>query len=364
MTASRQPASWAPRDVLEKFLLGFEGTSLPHELRELLAGGLGGVAIYPRNFTSAEGLRLLTKEICCAAGEPVLIGIDQEGGTKFSLPEPFTQWVSPEELVQLNDEEAVEQQALARELRAVAVNLNFAPMLDLHVNPESPVTKGRSFGADPHRVSRLGAAFIRGMGEGEVLACGKHFPGHGDAQVDPHEDLPVLRRSEGELGRADWVPFAKAIQEKTMPLLMTAHILLPELDTEKPTSLSRRLVTGILRERIGFDGVILADDLGMGAISRRYGPGEAAVEAIRAGSDIVMLCHDWGLARPAIEKVAEVRARGGFAESEWQASRERMALIRRMLRNLEVFYGQPVIKEVGCVKHWELAAEIRTQLKK
>ena len=293
MTASRKAESLPPCDVLQKFLLGFEGTSLPHELRELLAGGLGGVTIYPRNFTSVEGLRALTDEIRRAAGAPVLIGIDQEGGTKFSLPEPFTPWVSPEELGCLDDAAAVEEQAcaMARELRAVGINLNFAPMLDLHVNPASPVTRGRSFGADAHRVSRLGAAFIRGMRNEGVLACAKHFPGHGDAPVDPHEDLPVYRGTARRLVAADLVPFDGAILEG-VSLIMTAHILLPEIDPARPASLSRKLLTDVLRERMGFSGIILADDLGMGAIAKRYGVGDAAIETFRAGSDMAMLCHD------------------------------------------------------------------------
>ena len=364
MTAKRKDESLPPRDVLEKFLLGFEGTSLPQELRELLAGGLGGVAIYPRNFTSAEGLRALTKEIRRAANGPVLIGIDQEGGTQFSLPEPFTPWPSPKELGRLNDAGVVEQQAqaMARELLAVGVNLNFAPMLDLHQNPESPVTIARSFGSNPRRVSQLGAAFIRGMGEGGVLACAKHFPGHGDATVDPHEDLPVFQGTMARLESTDLVPFDSAIAEGVL-FVMTAHILLPQIEPERPASLSRKLLTDALRERMEFKGVILADDLGMGAIAKRYGVGEAAVEALRAGCDMVMLCHDWALVRPAIEKMAQVRAQGGFAENEWEASQQRTKLVQQAVENLAESYEQPALMEIGCAKHRALVAEIRLRLK-
>ena len=362
MKAKRKDESLPPRDVLEKFLLGFEGTSLPQELRELLAGGLGGVAIYPRNFSSAEGLRALTEEIRRAADGPVLIGIDQEGGTKFSLPEPFTQWVSPEELGRLNHEATVERQAQAmgRELRAVGVNLNFAPMLDLHVNPDSSVTKGRSFGSDPRGVSRLGVAFIRGMGEGGVLACAKHFPGHGDARIDPHQDLPVQEGTTRLLEGQELVPFAAAIRAQ-VTTVMTAHILMPEIDPVHPASLSRKLLTDVLRERMEFGGVILADDLGMRAIAQRYGVGEAAVESLRAGSDMVMLCHDWGSVRPTIEKVAEKKGRGGFAEREWEASQQRIDLTRRAVGNLDQFYGQASIREVGRAEHRKLAEAIRAR---
>ena len=360
MSVNRADDSLPPRDVLEKFMLGFQGTALPEELRVLLAGGLGGVAIYPRNFTSAEGLLALTQEIRRAAGGPVLIGIDQEGGTKFSLPEPFTQWASPEELGRLNEEALVQRQAeaMARELRAVGINLNFAPMLDLHVNPESPVTKGRSFGKDPHRVSRLGAAFIRGMGAGGVLACAKHFPGHGDAPVDPHEDLPVYRGAARKLEVTDLAPFASAIIED-VPMIMTAHILLPEIDPERPASLSRKLLSDVLRQRMEFDGVILADDLGMGAIAKRYGVGEAAVEALRAGCDMVMLCHDRRLAAQAIEKAAEAGKAGGFLEGEWEASQERIERTHRVAGSFDQDHSKPGIWKIGCAEHRRLAEEIR-----
>src|SRR5215467_13601300 len=177
MNTQSQPKS-EPRDsVLARFMLGFEGDSLPGELAEYLARGLAGVVVYKRNFTSTEGLHKLTSEIRKAAGRPVLIGIDQEGGTRFALSKPFTAWPSAAELGQLGDIHAVEEvaRAMAVELRAVGCNLNFAPMLDLHVNPESPVTKDRSFGSDPDRVAQMGAAFHRGLRSAGVLSCAKHF---------------------------------------------------------------------------------------------------------------------------------------------------------------------------------------------
>jgi len=151
--------------VLERFLLGFLGRELPDELAELLASGLAGVAIYPRNFRDVDELCRLTHAIRQFAPAPVLIGIDQEGGTKFSLGEPFTPWPSPAELGRLGDLNTIERvaSAIARELRASGVNLDFAPMLDLATNPNSPVTSVRSFGADPHRVAEMACAFIRGL---------------------------------------------------------------------------------------------------------------------------------------------------------------------------------------------------------
>src|ERR1700693_3435720 len=222
-------------EVLEKLIVGFHGRKIPSELRDLLAQGLGGVVLFPRNFRAPAELRALTDEIEAAAGHPLFLGIDHEGGTRFSLPEPFTQWVSPEDLGKLDDQELVETQAaaLARELRSAGCNLDFAPMLDLHLHPNSPVTLGRSFGSDAQKVSRLGAAFARGLAQEGILACAKHFPGHGDATVDPHLDLPIFRGDLNRLMSTELVPFMELISAK-VPMIMTAHISLPRIDADFP----------------------------------------------------------------------------------------------------------------------------------
>jgi beta-N-acetylhexosaminidase len=356
-----QMGSSSDRSVAERFLVGFEGTRLPGEVAALLERGLAGVAIYPRNFTSLEGLRALTGEIRHAAGRPVLLGIDQEGGSRFALKAPFTVWPSPTELGRVDDAQLVERvaQAMARELRAVGCNLDFAPMLDLEMNPSSPVTMHRSFGADPQKVARLGGAFIRGLASGGVLACAKHFPGHGDAQVDPHEDLPVFGGTLERLNQVELVPFAEAIAAD-VPLVMTAHILLPQIDARVPASLSRRMLVDTLRGRLGFGGVILADDLGMGAIARRFGPGEAAVATFRAGTDVAMLCHDWPAVRPALAAVEKALECGVFNAADWEASHARIERVRtRAETGAE---ETPPLEVIGCANHRALAAEIRARV--
>ena len=357
MNTQAQPKTQTRDSVLARFMLGFEGDSLPAELADYLAEGLAGVVLYPRNFRSVEGLRELTAEIRRAAGRPVLIGIDQEGGTRFALREPFTAWPSAAELGRAGDPGLTEQvaRAMAVELRAVGCNLNFAPMLDLHVNPDSPVTKDRSFGADPQRVAKMGVAFDRGLRAGRVLSCAKHFPGHGDTVVDPHLDLPVFMGTMERLDSAELVPFAAAVAAG-VPLVMTAHILLPRIDPENPASLSRILLDGVLRRRMGFGGVILADDLGMGAIARRYGPGEAAVQTLRAGTDIAMLCHDWSAVAPAIAAVRKARREERFEKVEWGASLDR---IERVCAQAELPGPDSPLEILGCDEFRALAAEVR-----
>jgi beta-N-acetylhexosaminidase len=356
-------ATTTPRDsVLARLLLGFDGQSLPDELARYLERGLAGVVIYQRNFTSAGWLRALTAEIRRAAGRPVLIGIDQEGGTRFALREPFTQWPSAAELGRLGDVNAAEQVArgIALELRAAGCNLNFAPMLDLHANPDSPVTKDRSFGADPQLVARMGAAFARGLHSGGVLSCAKHLPGHGDAAVDPHFDLPVFQGTMERLESAELVPFAAAVAAG-VPSVMTAHILLPRIEPELPASLSRRILDGVLRHQMNFSGVIFADDLGMGAIAKRYGAGEASVQTLQAGTDVAMLCHDWSSVGPAIAAVQRARNEGRFDEEEWAGS---LGRIERMCcrAEAEALGPQPPLSIVGCSEHVLLAQQIRNRM--
>jgi beta-N-acetylhexosaminidase len=341
-------------------MVGFDGVNLPAELAGYLERGLAGVVLYKRNFDNVARLRALTMEIRHAAGRPVLIGIDQEGGTRFALQEPFTAWPSAAELGRVGDLALVEQiaRAMAVELRAAGCNLNFAPMLDLNVNPESPVTKDRSFGADPKLVAKMGVAFDRGLRAGRVLSCAKHFPGHGDTLVDPHHDLPVFAGTMVRLESAELVPFHAAVAAG-VPLIMTAHILVPQIDPEWPASLSRKILDGILRRGMGFNGLILADDLGMGAIARRYGPGEAAIETLRAGTDIAMLCHDWQAVAPAIAAVRQAQDARRFGAEEWRASLER---IERACAFAESPGRDSRLEILGCDEFRALVAAIRSRL--
>jgi beta-N-acetylhexosaminidase len=361
MNSDAQPET-NPRDsVLARFMLGFPGHSLPQELTEFLSQGLAGVVIYKRNFASVEQLLDLTAAIRRAAKRPVLIGIDQEGGTRFALEKPFTSWPSATELGQLGDTDAAEKiaRAMAAEIRAAGCNLDFAPMLDLHVNPESPVTRDRSFGSDPDLVARMGAAFDRGLRQGGVLSCAKHFPGHGDAAVDPHLDLPVFAGTMERLESTELVPFAAAVASGT-EMIMTAHILLPQIDADNPASLSRLLLDQLLRRRMKFDGIILADDLGMGAIAKRYGPGDAAIKTIRAGTDIAMLCHDWAAVAPAIDSVRNAHKEGQLDEIDWQASLKR---IDRICNLAEATGECPSIEVIGSEENQRLSERVRSRLR-
>jgi len=359
MTAIPKRKSDWPSEVLARFVLGFEGGRVTEELASLLEGGLAGVALFARNYRGIEELRVLTAEIRSAARRPVLIGIDQEGGSgRFALAAPYTMWPSAAALGRSGDAAIVEQiaRAMGRELRAAGANLDFAPMLDLHIQAESPITRERSFGADPELVARMGRAVARGLREGRVLSCAKHFPGHGDTRTDPHLDLPMFSGTIERLEAAELIPFAAAIAESA-PLIMTAHILLPQIDSERPASLSRRILTGLLRERMGYRGAIIADDLGMGAIAKTFSAGQAAVETFAAGADLAMLCHDEAAIAPAIDAVARARDAGRFDAGEWRASGARIERLRTAAEagaDTETS-GNREVPAIGCEAHRALA---------
>jgi beta-N-acetylhexosaminidase len=353
--------STARAEVLEHLVLGFHGTSMPAGIAATLADGLSGIALYPRNFAAPAELRALTDSLRRAAAAPLLIGIDQEGGTRFALPSPFTTWPSPAALGRLGDSALVEEvaRAIAAELRAVGVNTDFAPMLDLAVNPASPVTADRSFGREPGEVARLGVAFLRGLAAGGVVGCAKHFPGHGDTTMDPHLDLPVFNGTRERLEQRELVPFAAAI-EAGAPMVMTAHILLPQIDPDFPASISPAVLGGMLRRDLHFEGVILADDLGMGALARRYGCAKSAVMTLDAGSDIAMLCHDSSVVPGVIDAVTAALGDGRLDREHCSLSRSRVARLRENIRATE--RSAPPIEIIGCPAHRALAQEIQSRL--
>ena len=292
------------RNVGRLVVAGFAGTSIPVELRALAReADLGGVILFARNVEAPEQVA----ELACAAGalsrhSPPWVSIDQEGGRVARLRAPFTRWPPMRALGDSRDAALATRfgRALARELRAVGVTLDYAPVLDVDTNPHSPVIGDRSLSDEPARTARLGAAVIDGLQAAGVAACGKHYPGHGDAAADSHVELPVVAHAPDRLRAVELEPF-RAAAAAGVAAIMTAHVLYPALDEQYPATLSPRIV-GLLREELEFDGLVLTDDLEMGAITRHYTVEDAAVRAIGAGCDMLLLCGaDAGRQAAAVE---------------------------------------------------------------
>jgi beta-N-acetylhexosaminidase len=266
------------------------------ELRSLAKEfDLGGVILFGRNIEAPEQVAELSAE-CEALGRtmPAWVSVDQEGGRVARLKEPFTRWPPMATLGRAGKEsEALAVRfatALAEELKAVGITLDYAPVLDIHTNPKNPVIGDRALAEKAEDVARLGRVIIRTLQGAGLAACGKHFPGHGDTSTDSHFELPLVDHPPDRLRAIEFEPFRAAVAEQ-VAFIMTAHVLVPSLDEEKPATLSSKVVQKLLREELKYDGVILSDDLEMKAVSAQYAVPDSAVEAIRAGCDAVLVCQ-------------------------------------------------------------------------
>jgi beta-N-acetylhexosaminidase len=283
------------RRAIGQLLIGsFPSTTIPAELRSLAREfGLGGVILFARNIEEPGQVAELARDLQSLGGElPLWVSVDQEGGRVARLRAPFTEWPPMATLGRSGDEGLASRfaAALAAELSAVGITLDYAPVLDIHTNAKNPVIGDRALADDAQTVGRLGAAIVRGLQDNGIAACGKHFPGHGDTSADSHFELPVVEHSPDRIRRVECVPFREAIKAN-VAFIMTAHVLVPSFDEQKPATLSRTIVHGLLREELGYEGVILSDDLEMRALAATYTVPDAAVEAIAAGCDAVLVCR-------------------------------------------------------------------------
>ena len=269
-------------------MVDMEGTSLDADTAQFLKDhAVRAVCLFRKNLGSREEVQKLTADLAAVLGPHGLIGIDQEGGSVIRatfLPQaPAAMALGASGNA---DTACAVGAAVARGLRSLGINWNFAPVLDVNNNPANPVIAERSFSADPQEVARLAGAWMQGsMSEG-VACCVKHFPGHGDTHTDSHHALPSVDKSLVELEALELIPF-RALAD-TAPAVMTAHIVYPQIDPEHPATLSRKLLTGVLRDAIGFQGVVITDALMMKAVHDRYGHARAAVLSLQAGADLVL----------------------------------------------------------------------------
>jgi beta-N-acetylhexosaminidase len=326
----------ATRREIGQLLIGsFAGTTLPVELGALAREfDLGGVILFARNVEApAQVAELGWASERLGQAAPAWVSVDQEGGRVARLKAPFTEWPPMAVLGRSGSDDLAARfaRALAAELRAVGVTLDYAPVLDIHTNPTNPVIGDRALSDRAADVARLGAVIVHGLQDNGVAACGKHFPGHGDTGTDSHLELPSVGHPPDRLRAVEFEPFRAAIAARCA-FMMTAHVLVPALDESRPATLSRAIVQGLLREELGFEGAILSDDLEMKAVSERWSVPEAAVQAIAAGCDGVLVCSG-DMDRQAAVLEALVRA----AESRTIAPARLDEALQRMRRAKERF---------------------------
>jgi beta-N-acetylhexosaminidase len=353
------------RQIGQLLIAGFNGAALPIELKSLARDfGLGGVILFARNVVEPEQVAELAFDAAHLVTDlPPWVSVDQEGGRVARLKAPFTEWPPMATLGRSGDVALAERfaRALAAELRAVGITLDYAPVLDVHTNPKNPVIGDRALAETADAVGRLGATIIRVLQTQGIAACGKHFPGHGDTSTDSHLELPLVEHPPERLREVEFEPFRAAIAAD-VATIMTAHVLVPSLDEQVPATLSKRIV-GMLRDELQFQGVVLSDDLEMKAVAASYTVPDAAVRAVAAGCDGVLICSgDHDAQAAALEALVHAveQERIPFSRIEDALKRQRRAKERFLAPNAapRPNAGKALRQALGRDEHQAIAGEM------
>lgn len=320
--------------VGQLFVIGFrgDGDSPPEEVRQALADGeIGGVVLFRRNVSDVDQVAALNESVHAAAADAVaapFVSLDQEGGRVVRIKDPLTP-LPPMRAVGATGDFGLAAdiaEVIATEVAALGFNLNFSPVLDVDTNPDNPVIGDRAFSRDAAVVSRMGGAFLFGHLKAGVVPCGKHFPGHGDTDTDSHHELPVLNHPPERFEEVELVPFQRTIAAD-IPMIMTAHVKVPALDTVHPATLSHAVMHRLLREELGYDGVVITDDLEMKAVAERYSEEEMIELGLRAGVDIFLICHEFEKFRRAHDHLLNLaRDNAGDRERVFESANRVMRL--------------------------------------
>lgn len=342
-------------------LVGCAGASIsPSERLVLAEYQFGGFVLFKRNCIEPIEIARLCRELWALAAEtPPFIAIDQEGGGVHRLPPPFTHFPAAARIGARRNAELARNLgfSVAEELKLIGINLNFAPVLDVVSNPANPVIGDRAFGADPKQVIEISTAWMQGLREGGIIPCGKHFPGHGDTGEDSHFELPLLKKNLDDLQATELAPFAHASRQG-IESLMIAHVLYPALDPNFPASLSEPIVTGLLRQQFGYDGVVFSDDMAMKAISTHYSIEEVTLRAVQAGVDSLLFCHDIDDAVRAFEILNSEAERDPFVRACVDDSYRRILdLKQRYLISFTAVAGEEIVARLKAMPHRQLIAK-------
>jgi len=314
--------------------------------------GLGGIILFARNIQDPVQTAELCSRLQAAAmesqGIPLFLAVDQEGGRVARLQPPFTLFPGNSALGSdpNGPEKALEfGQTTAREMRLVGLNMDMAPVVDVQAGEIERHLTGRIFSDDPQKVALLGQCVIRGLQKNGVMAVAKHFPGLGRATRDPHHELPIIDAAMQELEAFHLVPFEAAIKQD-VSAVMTSHALYPALDPQHPGTLSHRIVTGLARDRLGFDGLIITDDLEMGAIQKAKGVASSAAAAFAAGCDLLLICRDQGAVLDSMDRMRDALLREEVPLIRLHES------LRRVTAAKHRFLGQPAEVSVNEVRDY------------
>ena len=342
-------------------LIGIPGSGVDEDTRRLIAEVQpAGFILFARNIEDPRQVKELNRELAslCAADTPALLGVDQEGGRVQRIKAPATVWPPMRLVGEASTLTHAVGTALARELRAMGFNLNFAPVADVDSNPANPIIGDRAFAERPEQVAQHVVPFLQAQQSEGIIACAKHFPGHGDTSQDSHLALPVVERSETELRRMELVPFRAAIAGG-VGSVMTSHVVYPTWDEDFPATLSPAIVRDILRRELGFGRVVFSDDLEMKAVAGRFPLHQQVEQMTRATVDILLCCETLELQVELFRELVLVQEQDAVLETLTEACVARVHAMREQF--LLAPPAPPDMSVVGCQKHLDLALQIRAQ---
>jgi len=312
-------------------MVGFDGPELDSKFIELIRNyKIGNVVLFAWNITGKEQLARLCREIqelvMRETGKPAWIAIDQEGGAVSRLPADATRVPGAMAIAATGNPENAYRagRITGEELRALGVNFDLAPVLDVNSNDANPVIGVRSYGDRPETVIRYALQMMNGLHDGGVLSCGKHFPGHGDTSVDSHLALPTVDKSLEQLRQIELAPFQAAV-DAGIPAIMTSHIMFPQLDPQFPATMSRRILTDLLKTEMGFSGLVMTDCMEMKAVQHSFGTVKGALHAVKAGVDLVLVSHTASTAEAVALAIREALEAGDIDNAEWEQSLAKIA---------------------------------------
>jgi beta-N-acetylhexosaminidase len=346
----------------QMIVVGVAGTTVtPEEAKFFKDYAVGGFILFAHNLKEPAQILALCRSLWDIKDElPPFIAIDQEGGRVHRLPQPFTHFPPAASLGRAGDPDLAYRAglAMAGELRAVGINLNFAPVLDVASNPKNPVIGDRAISDDPEEAFELGWEVARGLREGGVIPCVKHFPGHGGTDTDSHVTLPFVDKELEDLQATELLPFTEACG-KRVEAMMTAHVVYPALDRSYPATLSPKIIGELLRRELRYDGVVFSDDLEMKAVSGKYSAADAAALAVAAGVDELLFCHDRGGAAAALDALALAAGSDTEMLNRVEESYRRIRKLKK--RALTAFSGaaEDELADLIGVQSKKIAAEIQ-----
>ncbi|MRN55135.1 beta-N-acetylhexosaminidase [Paenibacillus monticola] len=317
----------------QMLLVGIDGTVLDANAKKMITqDNVGGIILYAANIKDLKGMVSLVNSLKKSNSTnpvPLFMSVDQEGGKVSRMPAEFAKIPSNGIVGDSNNAATAKTMGtlLAREILAAGFNMNFAPVLDINSNPDNPVIGDRSFGSSASKVIKLGIAEMQGIESEGIVPVIKHFPGHGDTSVDSHLELPVVNKTAAQLAKLEWLPFQAAIKANA-DAVMVAHILFPKLDPNKPASLSDIIIGKQLRGDMGFKGVVITDDLTMGAITKHFNLGNAAIDTVKAGSDILLIAHEYENEQIVLKALLQSVKKGEITEARIDESVHRILALK------------------------------------